>query len=78
MTQYNTLIVKLSNSQINKFKSGRKNGTEGTVNVSSNVIGNSYDENSFSHKLLSTNTQVSRFRKAFTNNSSGDTKLSRT
>ena len=78
MTQYNTSIVKLSNSQINKFKSGRKNGTEVTVNVSSNVIGNSYDENNFSHKLLSTNTQVSRFRKAFTNNSSGDTKLSRT
>ena len=78
MTQYNTLIVKLSNSEINKFKSGRKNGTEVTVNVSSNVIGNSYDENNFSHKLLSTNTQVSRFRKAFTNNSSGDTKLSRT
>ena len=78
MTQYNTLIVKLSNSQINKFKSGRKNGTEVTVNVSSNVIGNSYDENNFSHKLLSTNTQVSRFRKAFTNNSLGDTKLSRT
>ena len=78
MTQYNTLIVKLSNSQINKFKSGRKNGTEVTVNVSSNVIGNTYDENNFSHKLLSTNTQVSRFRKAFTNNSSGDTKLSRT
>ena len=78
MTQYNTLIAKLSNSQINKFKSGRKNGTEVTVNVSSNVIGNSYDENNFSHKLLSNNTQVSRFRKAFTNNSSGDTKLSRT
>ena len=78
MTQYNTSIVKLSNSQINKFKSGRKNGTEVTVNVSSNVIGNFYDENNFSHKLLSTNTQVSRFRKAFTNNSSGDTKLSRT
>ena len=78
MTQYNTLIVKLSNSQINKFKSGRKNGTEVTVNVSSNIIGNSYDENNFSHKLLSTNTQVSRFCKAFTNNSSGDTKLSRT
>ena len=78
MTQYNTLIVKLSNSQINKFKSGRKNGTEVTVNVSSNVIGNSYDENNFPHKLLSNNKQVSRFRKAFTNNSSGDTKLSRT
>ena len=28
MTQYNTLNVKLSNSQINKLKSRIKNGTE--------------------------------------------------
>ena len=28
MTQYNTLIVKLSDSQLNKLKSGIKNGTE--------------------------------------------------
>ena len=28
MTQYNTLNVKLSNSQLNKSKSGIKNGTE--------------------------------------------------
>ena len=28
MTQYNTLNVKLSNSQINKLKSGIKNGTD--------------------------------------------------
>ena len=28
MTQYNTLNVKLSNSQFNKFKLGIKNGTE--------------------------------------------------
>ena len=27
MTQYNTLNVKLSNSQLNKLKSGIKNGT---------------------------------------------------
>ena len=32
MTQYNTLNVKLSNSQINKLKSGIKNGTEVTLN----------------------------------------------
>ena len=31
MTQYNTLNVKLSNSQLNKLKSGLKNGTEVTV-----------------------------------------------
>ena len=28
MSQYNTLNVKLSNSQLNKLKSGIKNGTE--------------------------------------------------
>ena len=30
MTQYNTLNVKLSNSQLSKLKSRIKNGTEGT------------------------------------------------
>ena len=32
MTWYNTLNVKLSNSQFNKLKSGVKNGTEVTLN----------------------------------------------
>ena len=31
MTQYNNLIVKLSNSQPNKLKSGMKTGTEATL-----------------------------------------------
>ena len=31
MTQYNTLNVKLSNSQLNKLKSEIKNGTEVTL-----------------------------------------------
>ena len=34
MTQYNTLNVKLSNSQRNKLKSAIKNGTEVTLNLS--------------------------------------------
>ena len=34
MTQYNTLNVKLSNLQINKLKSGIKNGTEVTWKIS--------------------------------------------
>ena len=64
MTQYNTLNVKLSNSQLNKLKSGIKNGTD--INkITSNVVGDSNDENNFSHKLLLTNTQVSKLRKAF-------------
>ena len=44
MTQYNTLNVKLSNSQLNKLKSGIKNGVELTLNLWSNVVGNSNDE----------------------------------
>ena len=65
MTQYNTLNVKLSNSQLNKLKSGIKNGTEIILKISSCVVGDSNDENNFTHKLLLTNTQVSRLRKAF-------------
>ena len=72
MTQYNILNVKLSNSQVNKIKSATKNGTEVTLNLSWNLIGNSNDESNFRHKLLLllTNTQVSKFRKAFANGSS--------
>ena len=77
MTQYNILNVKLSNSQLNKLKSGIKNGTEVTLNLSSNIVGDSNDENNFPHNLLLTNTQVSKLRKAFANNSSADIKLSK-
>ena len=34
MTQYNTLNVKLPNSQLNKLESGIKNRTEVTLNLS--------------------------------------------
>ena len=77
MTQYNTLNVKLSNSQLCKSKSGRKNNTEVTLKISSNIVGDSNDENNFPYNLLLTNTKVSRYRKAFANNSSADTKLSK-
>ena len=63
MTQYNTLNVKFSNSQPNKLNSG-KNGTEVNLKSSSNVVGDSNDENNFPHKCFLTNTQVSRLRKA--------------
>ena len=51
MIQYNTLNVKLSNLQLNKLKSGIKNNTEVTLKISSKVVGDSYDENNFPHKL---------------------------
>ena len=76
MTQYNSLNVKLSNSQLNKFKSPIKNETALVLRLSSNMIGD--NENNFSPKLLLTNTQVSNLRKAFANNSSSDIKLSKT
>ena len=78
MTQYNTLNVKVSNSQLNKLKSRKKNGTKLTFEISSNVVGNSNDVSIFSHKLLLTNRQVSRLRIAFANNFSTDIKLSKT
>ena len=39
MTQYNTLNVNFSNSQLNKLKSGINNDTKVILNLSSNVIG---------------------------------------
>ena len=78
MTQNNTLNVKLSTSQVNKLKSGIRNGTEGTLNLSLNLIGNSNDETNFPHKLLLTDTKVSKIHKAFTNGSSANIKLTKT
>ena len=49
MTEYNALNIKLSNSQLNKLKSGIKNRTEVTLNPSSNLIRNSNDETNFPH-----------------------------
>ena len=39
MTQYNTLNIKLSNSQVSNLKSSKKNGTEVALKLSSNVVG---------------------------------------
>ena len=77
MTQYNTLKLKLSNSQLNKLKSAVKIGTDVILRLSSNMIGNSDDESNFPHKLLLTNRQVANLRKAFANHTSTDIKLSK-
>ena len=62
MTQYNTLNVKLSNQELNK---------------ESNLIRISNYETNFSHKLLLTNTLVSKIRKAFANGSSANIKFAK-
>ena len=76
MTQYNSLNVKLSNSQLNKFKSAIKNETEVVLRLSSNMVGD--DETNFPHKLLLTNRQVVNLCKTFENHSSANIKLSKT
>ena len=76
MTQYNSLNVKLSNSQLNKFKSAIKNENEVVLRLSSNMIGD--NETNFPHKLLLTNRQVSNLHKAFANHLLADIKLSKT
>ena len=52
MTQYSSLNVKLSNSQLNKLKSSIKNGTDVTLRISSNMARNSNDNTNFRHELL--------------------------
>ena len=76
MTQYSSLNVNLSNSQLYKFKPAIKNETEVVLALSSNMIGN--NEINFPHKLLLTNRQAANLRKAFPNNSPSDIKLSKT
>ena len=65
MTQYNSLNVKLSNSQLNKLKSAIKNEIQVVLALSSNMIGN--NETNFPHELLSTDRQVSSLCKSFVN-----------
>ena len=65
MAQYNSLDVKLSNSQLNKLKSAIKSETEVVLRLSSNMIGDSGDKINFRHELLLTNRQVANLCKVF-------------
>ena len=47
MTQYNSLNVKLSNSQLNKLKSSIKNETDVVLRISSKMVSNSNDKTNF-------------------------------
>ena len=48
------------------------------MKISSNVVGDSNNQNNFLHNLLLTNTQALRLYKAFASNSSANMKLSKT
>ena len=78
MTQYNSLNVRLSNSQLNKLKPSIKNETDVVLRILSNIVSNSNDNTNFPRELLLTNRQVAIIRKAFANHSSIEIKLSKT
>ena len=78
MAQYNSLNVKLSNSQLNKLRSAIKNETQVVFGLSSNMIGDSDGKINFRHELLLTNRQVANLCKVFANYLSTDIKLSKT
>ena len=78
MTQYNSLNVKLSNSQLSKVKSAIKNENDVVLRISSNMVGNSNDNTNFPHELLLANRQVANIRKSFANHLSTGIKLSKT
>ena len=54
-----------------------KNGTDVTLRLSSNMIGNSDDETNFPDKLLLTNRKLANLLKAFANHTLTDIKLSK-
>ena len=56
MTQYNSLNVKLSNSELNKLKSTI------VLRLSSTMVGNSDDEINFPHKILLNKREVRNLR----------------
>ena len=78
MTQYSSLNVKLSNLQLNKLNSAITNETDVVLTLSSDMISNSGDAINFPHKLLLANGQVANLRKAFTNKSSTNIRISKT
>ena len=75
MTEYNSLNVKLSDSQLNKLKSAIKNETGVVLRISSSMVGNSNDNINFPHELLLTDRQVANILKAFVKNTSTNIKL---
>ena len=63
MTQYNSLNVKLSNSQLNKLKSAIKNETYVVLRISSGMVGNSNDNTNLPRKLMLSDRQLQIFVK---------------
>ena len=68
MTQYNSVNVNLSDSQLKKLKSGTKTETRINLRLSSNMLSRSNNETGLQDELLLTKRQIANLHKAFTIN----------
>ena len=73
MVEYNTVNVKLSDSQLNKLKSAVKNRLGTTLRMNTRI----FSANNLPHELLLTTRQTTKLRNAIENNMSTDIKLSK-
>ena len=74
MVGYNTVIAKLSNSQLNNLKSAVKNRRGTILRMNSRIL----SPNNIPHELLLTTRQTTKQRNAIENDMSTDIKLSKT
>ena len=73
MVEYNTVNVKLSDSQLNKLKSAVKNGQRTTLRMNTRMC----SANNLPHELLLTTRQTTKLRNAIESNMSTDIKVSK-
>ena len=73
MIEYSKAVVKLTDTQLKKLKTGVKNKTGTTLIMSLKM----FDGNDLPHELLLTTRQKAKLRNAFNNNMSTDLKLSK-
>ena len=73
MVEYNTINIKLSDSQLNKLKSAVKNKQGTTLRMNARM----FSANNVPHELLLTTRPTSTLRNAIENNMPTDIKLSK-
>ena len=73
MVEYSTVNVKLSDTQLKKFKTAIKKKTGTTLRMGLKI----FNGNDLSHKLLLTGRQKTKLRNAFNSNVATDLKLSK-
>ena len=73
MVEYRKVNVKLSDTQLKKFKNAVKNKTGTTLRIKLKM----FNGNDLPHELLLTKIQKTKLRNGFNNNMSTDLKLSK-